>query len=171
MLTFSSPPKGWHPYNAADASTSTAPPFQDLWSTFSSGEKRRQHMRCVASESTRVAQINTFLSAGESNSCAAAVCTSVRRQTEVWFGFFWCCLRQSVKDRKATDAAPPTPQFLCFCWGLLTRGKQIKNIRSAFLLAPLRGKRWEWDESEQDGTTQLKMVLFLPYLLTDAGGK
>lgn len=37
-------------------------------------------MRCVASECTRDAldQINAFLSPRESNSCAAAVCTSVR---------------------------------------------------------------------------------------------
>lgn len=163
--------------NATSANASTDPPFQDPWSNclLKSGDKTGD-MRLLNVSGMQWAKLRPS-SPREPNSCAAAACTSVRGyvsgEREGLF-FLTVCVRQSVKDRKAIAtiyAAPPTPQFLCFCRGLLTPGKQMKKIRNALLLAPLRGKRWEWDEREQDGTTQLKIVLFLLYLPTGAGGK
>lgn len=62
-------------------------------------------MRCVASECIRdaVAQINAFRSPCESNSCAAAVCTSVRGYVsgdrEVLFFFLMVCASECERQK------------------------------------------------------------------------
>lgn len=81
----------------------------------------------------------------------APVWEDVCRETEGLCFFDSVCDRVWKIEKQLLQFTPHLrPHGSCFCWGLLTRGKQIKNIRSALLLAPQRkevggrreGARW-----------------------------